>query len=776
MLERTRTEEFQRSSLGGVDASSDRLNLEQIISAARRQLWAVIGSIIFMVMVGIVYVYNSPSIYTATTQLLIDVNNVQIVDKLTSTAGTDLGDGVIASQIELFTAEDIGDRVIRKLDLLNNPRFMSPPPGPIGKLLGSLLSPFASKSAADGEQQTEQAAAPADQEAVKRERALAILGSNLSALRVGQTYSIKLGYSDPDPQLAAQIAQTYAESYLLDQLESKYDAQRRASEWMQSRIDELRQKSVNSDMAVQDFRREHNLLQTGGALLSERQLADVSTQLSAAQADSGRAKAKYDQIDAMIKSGNVDAVVSDSLTSAVINQLRTKYLEASRLRSEILPRLGNKHEQVVRLDSEMNEYKRLIFGELARIGESYRNDFEIARAKEDELTKRLASVSGTSSDANTTQVQLRELERESDSYRTLYQTFLQQLQESRQQQSFPITEARIITNAMVPQVRSSPKTGLTLVLCVMLGGILGGVIAGLREFRDTFFRTGDQIRDELRMAFLGYMPFIRDRNKKARGLKKPGVISKTNAVQDYAVTHPFSAGAETLRNIKVTIDHAVGGADLDRPIVLGIVSVLPQEGKSTISINLAEMLAMDGSTTLLIDCDLRNPSLTKTLASNSVVGLQDCVINGLPVKDAVVRNPNTGLIMLPTGGRGRAGGAPHTPVRNTSDFFSSRGMADTLAQAKGCKYVVLDLPPIAALVDARVVAAYVDAFVLVVEWGKTARRSVRTTMSHESVIADKCVGVVLNRVDMKKIRQYQSYGSVEFYHKRMANYYEKGPA
>jgi succinoglycan biosynthesis transport protein ExoP len=772
MLERMRSDDVQFGPATGVDAAADRLNLDHLFAAIRRQTAVVAITIAVMLALGIVYIVRATPYYTASVQLLIDVNNVQIVDKLTETGTNQLGDGVVTSQIELMSSENITGRVVDKLDLTNNAQFMTKDPGILDIVIGGpvrFLASFMQPAAGPAK-----APDPAAILARKRQNAMSILVSNFTALRVGETYSIKLSYADPDPKLAATIAQAFADAYLVDQLESKYDAQRRASEWMESRIGELRQKSLNSDLAVQEFRRTHNLLVAGGSLLSDAQLADVNTQLSGAQADSARTKAKYDQINAMIQSGNVDAVVSDSLTSNIINQLRTKYLEAARLRSEILPRLGEKHEQIVRLTNEMNEYKSLIFGELSRIGESYRNDYEIAKQKEAELSQRLAAVSGTSSDANATQVQLRELEREADSYRTLYQTFLQQLQQSRQQQSFPINEARIITNATVPQSPSSPKALLTIILCILLGGLLGGCIGAYREFRDIFFRTADQIREELGLPFLGYLPFIKSRKEKPRELRRPGIITKTSVVQDYAVRHPFSAAAETLRNVKITVDHSTGAIARgpDRPIRIGIVSVLPQEGKSTLSINLAEMLAVDGNPTLLIDCDLRNPSLTKTMARNATLGLQDCVMDGVPVAEAVVRNPTTGLMLLPSGRRkGAALGAPG-PVRNTSDFFASPGMADTLLQAGSCKYIVMDLPPMAALIDARIIAAYVDAFILVIEWGKTARRSVLTTLANEPKIAEKCVGVVLNRANMKKMKQYQAYGSVEFYHKRISSYYE----
>src|SRR5271154_1692603 len=237
-------------------------------------------------------------------------------------------------------------------------------------------------------------------------------------------------------------------------------------------------------------------------------MTELNTQLMLAHGDTARAEARYNQITEMLKSGQTDGAVTDSLGNPVVSDLRQKYLAASKMESELESKLGPAHLQVVALKRNMAEYQRLIFDELKRIAETYRSDGEVARAKEESLNSSMSALVGQNAGTNQTMVQLRELEREAESYRTLYQTFLQRYQEAIQQQSFPITEARVITAASPPTFASYPKRSLILALSLVLGLMAGGGIAAIREVRDRVFHTASQVRDELGLDFLGMLQVV----------------------------------------------------------------------------------------------------------------------------------------------------------------------------------------------------------------------------------------------------------------------------
>lgn len=587
--------------------------------------------------------------------------------------------------------------------------------------------------------------------------------NDLSVKRIGRTYALELTYNSTSPVLAAQIVNAVASAYLLDKLNSKYEATRRASDWLSDRIAELRQRALDTDLAVQKFRAEHNLITTGNnGLLSDQQLAESNSALILAQSETAKARARVQRIEHILATDDVDAVVTDILDSSVANDLRKKYLESSKLETEITRRLGSSHIQAVRLRNEMQEYRRLMFQEISRIAQSYKSDLEVSEAKEKSLAESVAKATDISNSASETQVQMRELQREAETYKNMYQTFLQRYQEAMQQQSFPVTEARVISKAMPPYIPSKPNKPIILVLFMIMGAAAGGGIAMFREFRDRFFRTGDQVRDVLGLEFLGNTPLIPNQpTTEAQENGHPG-LTRPTSVARYAVDHPLSSFAETLRSTRLAIDLGIPAKSGAR--IVGVVSSLPSEGKSTISINLAQLLAGQGARVLLLDADIRNPGATRAMARHAAEGLLEVLLEGRSVQDVLLRDEKTHLAFLPTVVKQRV---PHS-----SELLTSAQMHKLLAEASNAfDYIIVDLPPLGPVVDARAMAGRIDGFIFVTEWGKTARRAVRNTMENEVHIRKKCLGVILNKVDTEKLKLYRAYGSSEYYHSRYTRYY-----
>jgi succinoglycan biosynthesis transport protein ExoP len=749
--------EFRELREGLTSEITNPIDLEQLLAIVRRQWRVVAGFALAALLVGGLFLLTATPRFTSTAGILIDESNQKIVDQMSAISGVLEDEGQVLSQVELLKSEKIALAVSKNLDLENNDLFVNGKPGMLGgaiQAVRSVIDPrvwFGSEPPAATETQIQRAIV---------EQLLAGLG----VTRVGRSYVLEISYTSPDPALAASIAKAYAEAYLADQLDSKYEATKRAGGWLQDRIAELRQRSLETDRAVQKFRAEKGLIATDGQLITDQQLAQLNTQLIAARAESANAEAKYNRIKSILDTGDLDAAVTESIESDVISELRTKFLDASRKQADIASRLGAKHVQAARLRSAMAEYKRLMFEELSRIAQSYQSTNQVALSRQKSIETQVSAAMGVSATANDAQVQLRELERESETYKNLYQTFLQRYQESIQQQSFPVTEARIITNPAVAEKPSSPKKPLVLAVACLAGMLLGAGVAGLREFRDRFYRTGDQVSESLGLEFLGSVPLAN-----ATPLATPNVfdlppqsVVKANSVSSYVLEHPLSAFAETLRSAKMAIDVSTPGG---KGKVVGIVSALPGEGKSSISVNLAELLAQ-GSRVLLIDADLRNPGATRQLGRHAERGILEALQEGAPLSELLLFDPETGMAFLPAVIRRRI---PHS-----AELLTSGAMARLLTLAVSeFDYVILDLPPIVPVVDSRAVAALVDSYLLVVEWGKTARGLVKRTMQHNPTIAKRCAGVILNKVDAQKMKLYRQFGSSEFYHARYASYYRE---
>ncbi len=740
--------------------TADIIDIETALATIRRQWRIVLAAIAVAAAIGLTYIVTAVPIYSATATLLIDRNNSQIVEQLSTIGGVVEDEASILSQVEVLQSETIGLAVINSLNLAENQEFGAARTSLLSSIIDTIRSLVNVSQWFSPEKET-----VIDDETLKRALSDQLL-SNLSVKRIGRTYALELTYNSTSPVLAAQIVNAVASAYLVDKLNSKYEATKRASDWLSDRIAELRQRALETDLAVQKFRAEHNLISAGNnGLLSDQQLAESNSALILAQSETARARARVQRIDHILATDDVDAVVTDILDSSVANDLRKKYLESSKVEAEITGRLGGNHVQAVRLRNEMQEYRRLMFQEVSRIAQSYKSDLEVSEAREKSLAESVARATDVSNSASQTQVQLRELQREAETYKNMYQTFLQRYQEAMQQQSFPVTEARVISKAMPPEGPSKPNKPLVLALFMFMGAVAGGGMAAFREFRDRFFRTGEQVRDVLGLEFLGNTPLIQNKpatDNLPTGKESNPAATRPSSIGRHAVDHPLSSFAETLRSTRLAIDLGIAAKSGAR--VVGVVSALPSEGKSTISINLAQLLAGQGARVLLLDADIRNPGATRALARHAGEGLLEVLLEGRNVRDVLLHDEKTRLAFLPTVVKQRV---PHS-----SELLTSAQMHKLLAEASNAfDYIVVDLPPLGPVIDARAMAGRIDGFIFITEWGKTARRAVRNTIENEVHIRKKCLGVILNKVDTEKLKLYRAYGSSEYYHSRYTRYY-----
>ena len=487
--------------------------------------------------------------------------------------------------------------------------------------------------------------------------------------RVGRTYVLDIGYTSLSPDRSASIANAIADAYIVDQLESKYQATRRASAWLQDRIKELRQQASDADRAVLDYKEKNKIVAVGGGasngtgprLLGEQQLEELNSQLGSARSAAEEAKARLERITEVLKKDVPEATVTDSLHSEVINRLRNNYLDMAAKEAIWSARYGPNHLAAVNLRTQMAELRRSILDELGRIAQGYKSDNEIAKTRVDALERNLQSLVANSQVINRDRLGLRDLESTAQVYHTLYDNFLQRYMEAIQQQSFPITEARVISPAAPPQHKSGPLTFVVLGIAGAFGLVLSFGAAVLREAFDRVFRTTRQVETNLRVRCLAVLPLLipsklpkREHPAAARavshrgsavGMMTPadiGLIKAFNRVQPelsrnsatkagvfapeikaakrpivmnrpfmrQVLDEPLSVFSEAFRSIKVA-------ADISGSRVIGITSTVAGEGKSTVSSNLAELIAHAGKRTIVLDGDLRNPSLTRALAPNS---------------------------------------------------------------------------------------------------------------------------------------------------------------
>ncbi|RWB23190.1 MULTISPECIES: polysaccharide biosynthesis tyrosine autokinase [Mesorhizobium] len=762
------------------EKGEDFIDVERLLGMAARQVKVVAVCAVIGLFLGVIYLQTTPKQYTSFASVLIDEGLNKVVDDISAVSATQQTDATILSQIEILSSARLASEVVDKLKLDQNQEFMNPPQSALAKGVGFLrgIVAYFRGSAVNelpGIENVDAATREAMMKAATHDYAVLVLQTGLMADRNGRSNVITLGYQSTNPALATAITKAYADAYLADQLNASFDATERAAVWLQGRLTELRQSSQQAAMEVEKFRAEHGLsANSDGQLISGKQLSDLNAQLIIAQADTARASARYQQYKAIVDSGsenafNDSAIASDQPSSSVIIGLKTRYLAVSKRLQDVEANFGKDHPQAVALAREKADVSAQIFGQLKQITESYRNDFQVAQAREAELRQKITTAAGQSSADNESQVRLRELDQQAQALSTLYQTFLGRYQEASQQQSFPVGKVRIISDANMPLAASSPRTIRVLALSLVLGLMLGAGFGGLNEFNERFFRTGEDVRDRVGLKFLGYLPTIgggKAKETKPDDLPADGKVTSLSAAERRArmrvsLDAPASMFAETLRNAKIAFDVVMEDKGSR---VIGVISVLPGEGKSTVAANLAGLLAANGARTLLIDGDLRNPGLSRSLGMESEQGLMEAVVNGQTWQSVGKVDRQTKLAIIPAVLRGQ--------FSHTSELLGSAGMRRFIENARETfEYIIVDLPPLGPVVDAKAFAPLVDGFVLVTEWGRTPRAMVRSMLESESYVADKIVGAVLNKVELKKLAKYGSLGGSEKFFDRYSSYY-----
>lgn len=727
-------------------------DLKYIFAAIRRQWKFIAGAALVGSLIGVLYATTSVPLYTTTTSILLDRRQVRAVQDVSAVTDIGVDAPIIAdSQVEVLKSERIALAVVDQLNLVNDPTFWTREGWLLTRARRWIDQAIRNLSGILGKEPVPDVVR--QQEARRWAAAYRLLG-NTAISRLGKTYVITLSYTGTNADQASHIANAYVEAYLADQLEAKGDVTRRANSWLLGRLNELRQQVVDSDLAVQEFRASNNLIAVGGQLVSDLQLSELNTQLVVARGDVARTGARLDRIRSVIEANRTEALVGEAVGNAAVNDLQARYLEASKREAEIIARFGQGHERAAQYQSEKTEIQRQILAELTRVAESYESEYQVAKARLETLSQSVDKLIGVAAGANNKLVQLRELERTADTYKTLYQSFLQRYQQTVQQQSFPMSDARVITPAATPMQPSHPKTVPVILLSALMGAIVGSACGALREYRDRSLRTGDQVWDELRLKCLGMLPTIslphpdRKRGREAkRGMSWKGSGAATFALARYVLHAPHSKFADTLRGVVASADYVFPGR---RAKVIGVLSVAPQEGRTLIAANLAALLAGEGSQTLLVDGDFRNPVLTRILAPDATQGLLDILAEDQPWRRVLHGGHQSNLAIMPTIYR--------RDLAHSGRLIGNGRFEDVLREAsESFDYVIVDLPPLGVASEARVLASKVDCVLLVVEWGRTPKDFVRDTLAANEAAGIRCMGVVLNRVDMRLLQLYQEH-------------------
>jgi polysaccharide biosynthesis transport protein len=706
------------------------------------------GLLIGLALAAIAFVYI-PTPYKSSARILVDrsVNRYLQTTKIAEQPTFD--EGEIGSQVYVLSSDSVIVPVVRALDLAHDKEFVGLP-----KMGGARISDYLgdlkrvvmkSLGANSGE--------AADTEVAALERAAAeALVKRLTVTREDVANVINVAFESDDKFKAATIANAIADSYIATSMDAKLQSTRVASHWLQERLVELKKQVADADRALEEFRTANNLKAgTGGPNAELR--ASLSTQLTAAQIATAEAKNRLERI----QKGSLDAVTStvgadalnNSARSGVINfalnnsdlvRMRAQYRDAAAKLAEVTARVGTQHEIAVKLRRQAEDLKSAIQAEERRIADAYVNEYQVAAAREAELSASAAKLFGGSDATN----ELRELESTAETLRNLYNNTLQKFKETNtiETGSIPIQSARVISRAAPPLAKNSKKAlavmGGSLFFCLFLG--VGAAVG--REWVADVMRT----------------PRAIEQITGKRSVVLPMVAAKSGPIEEYVLEAPYSRFTEALRGIKALIDanRVVHGAK-----VIGVVSSVPKEGKTTVGANLASlMVAATGARTLLIDSDFHVRKLSAVMAPDAREGLLEALQNPSRLSWLVSRRQRSGVHVLPCASPAR--------IPNSAELLGAPEMGHLLAAArKSYDCIIIEIAPIMSVVDLKMIERFVDQFVFVVEWGATKRDIILDALADAEIIRDRIAGVVLNKADPVALRHVEAFNGI-----RPGDYYQ----
>ena len=576
--------------------------------------------------------------------------------------------------------------------------------------------------------------------------------NRLVAQDIRRSYVIKIGFTASTAEKAARLANAFAEQYLAAQIDAKLALTSSANEWAKTQLDTAGAELRKAEAAIGQFRAEHNAIieaAPGNSVTVSQQMGhllnNLNAQFATATQERISAETRVAAAQELINNHRIYAI-PDVLSSPLIQQLRVEEARANAQLAASDSTLGAKHPTRRALSSELGRLRGSIDSSVNQIVSNLQAKARDARAREEELASKVEALRKDVGEASQQQLQLSILERRAEGRRTFYAALEKRYSETSALMHGVYPDARIVSRATPQPLASWPNIPIVLASGLLLGAAIGAAIVALLELADKTFRTPVQLEETSGLACLGTLPEL------GRGLRRASSGSPFNRTNRMF--------RESVRTIQVGLDAAMGGnTNPGRGRVVLVTSALPQEGKTVSGVALAASLAASGSKTLLIDADLRSPTVGAHLAGLSRSQTLETILDddeGYPAAAEIDEN----LFAIGSGG----------VDEDAQRVFLTTRFGDFLEAAKAqFDSIVIDSPPALVVADAAILARYADAVLHVVRWGRTRRAAVTDSIDRIRRANGKAIGVtILNRATPAQYFKYNRDGGWSF---KYANYY-----
>jgi exopolysaccharide transport family protein len=687
--------------------------------------------------------------YTATSQVLLDPRKEKTTSADAVLADMSLDQASIASQMAIITSTVFLKRVVERQHLVSDPEFgFGGPKIRRFSILGTLFDFFSRSSA-------EPKPTPVVTDRPTSDQVLAMVEALKGAITVtrgGIGYILGISVTSVSPDRAATLANAVADTYIVDQLDARFDATQRASNWLSDRLTDLRTQLRTSEEAVAKFRTEHGIAISSTVTLNQQQLSDLNGRLITARAETGEKKARLDLLKSIEAKGGNALNLPDVANVGTLGSLRQRESESSPKIADLAARYSNSYPLVINARAELGDIQRAIAAETKRVSANINNEYQLAKAREESLEQSLQQVTGQTNLDNDTTIKLRELERTAAVNKSLFEDYLRRAKVTEEQSTFASNDVRIISPATVPFAPSYPSKSRTMSIALFIGLLLGGGGAYAKELLNSGFTTPRQVEDLLKIPLLASVSRIPPRDLT--------IGDATLTIPHYIAARPLSRYSEAIRSLR----SGVQMTDVDNPPkVVQITSTVPSEGKTTISLSVAASAANSGLKVLFIDADLRHPSASNFFGIAKESGLVDLLLGQISASDAIKYNEDLKIWVLPAGSKSQ----------NPPDLLGSERMKSLISNFKSSfDYVVIDSPPLGPVIDSAVISQLADKVIYVVYWARTAREMVEQSM--QKLNHKKVAGIVFNNVDDSRAIRYGKYAYSYYYGAREYKRYYSG--
>ena len=687
---------------------------------------------LLVVMVTTLVVYRQTPIYQAETSLMIErkAGKVVSIEQIYNPEGSN--NEYLQTQFELIKSRSLAERVVRELGLTEHPEFdprQRPAPtfdwrGWLGALELSRWLPVTRP--ADLRPPEE----PAEQRIF--EGVVSTFLSRVSVAPKRNTQLVTIEVEMADPVLAAKAANALAQGYIDSQFEARLGMSQAAAGWMSDRLAELKTALETSEQRLQDYREEQNLVDVAGvASLSGQELSQIGTRMVEADRELASIENQYQQIETMKGAGwERQATVPAVLSDAMVQQFRAEVARARAKVEELSGRYGPKHPTMIAARTDLNSATANLRTQVEQKVASIERNYQLAKANVESLRSSFNANREEIQTISRKEFKLKELQREAETNRTLYETFMTRLKETTATADIDTPVARIVDRAMVPKSPARPQKGRIITIAALLALLAGIGLALLRERLDNRVRGPEDVEAKLGLPSLGILP-----------LKKK--LERTAMARLYLddADKRFSEAVRTIRTGVV-----LSGLDNPHKIIV-VTSSVPGEGKTSLTTNLAFALGQL-ERVLLVEADMRRPTFTRIFGfTPGAPGLANLVAGTVPLGEVIQRlDP---IDILPCG----------TVPPNPLELLSSQRFAQLLDEL-GETYdrILIDSAPVEAVSDALVLASQASSVIYVIKSDTTPlpiiARGLRRLWQHKAPLA----GVVINQVDVHKAARYGSYG------------------